>query len=98
MRKLFFLILLALVGCSQYRAVTYPLRHIPANCHCRYAEAAKHLYRCELAENLHNGLPPKVAQLEALRVANEWVAKVQMKEARQPRLRCDCNDPRKNRL
>lgn len=94
MKNLTLILLLAFVGCSnKYSAVVRPLRNIDNNCRCRYVEPVKRLYDCEINNNILNGMPPKVAKLEAQRVVYGWVYRVQMSEARNPRLKCDCNDP-----
>jgi hypothetical protein len=93
MRTVLLIIILTIfTACNEYSEVTKPLRGIAGNCYCRYLEAVKHLYKCELSENVSNGMPPNVAKMEAVRVTNEWVRDVQLKEARNKRMRCDCLD------
>lgn len=94
MKRLIFVLLVALVGCSKYGELLEPLRNIPANCYCRYAEAAKTLYLCHYNENRLQGMRKDSAAYEARLVAYRWIRDVQIQEARKPRLRCDCNDPR----
>lgn len=92
MKNLVIILLVSLVGCSPYQELLKPLKHIPANCYCRYAQAAKHLYNCELSENLRQHIPFEDAQLLALQTTHKWIREVQIREAREPKLRCDCND------
>ena len=97
MRTVLLIVVLTIFSsCNEYSEVTKPLRGIAGNCYCRYLEAVKHLYRCELSENVSKGMPPNVAKMEAVRTVNKWVARVQMSEAREKRLKCDCLELYKN--
>lgn len=93
MKNLLLALLLVLVGCSPYADLLKPLQNIPANCYCRYADAAKTIYTCNYNEYLLNGMRKDSAAYYASMDAYKWIREVQVQEAREPRLRCDCNDP-----
>jgi len=80
----------ALVQCSQYGPITKPLQGVAANCYCRYADMAKHYYRCKLSDYLHEGLSEQAAKDSAVIDTNKKIGATMIAVARGKNLRCDC--------